>query len=54
MAKKQDNDTEIEEQDMALVRMVRDEGDAAGGPTVADVHPNEVENYRLGNWRVEK
>lgn len=28
-----------------LVKMVR-------GGQFADVHPNEVENYKLGDWRI--
>ncbi len=29
-----------------LVRMVKDDG------STADVHPAEVENYKLGDWKV--
>lgn len=35
------------------VRMVRSEEDAKGGPTTADVHPAEVDNYRAGGWSEE-
>lgn len=46
---------EVEEADAAeveteLVKMVREAAD--GGPTEADVHPDEVDNYKRGNWRV--
>ena len=32
----------------SLVRMVRDESHPA--PHTADVHPDEVENFRAGGW----
>ncbi len=35
------------------VRMWRSDEDAQGGPTVADVHPAEVESYRAGGWRTD-
>jgi len=34
--------------DVKLVRMVRDGEE----PTSADVHPDEVEDYKLADWRV--
>jgi len=34
------------------VPMIRAEEDANGGPTAADVHPDEVENYKTGGWQV--
>lgn len=34
----------------ALVKMVRD----APWPHEADVHPDEVENYRVGGWHLAK
>jgi hypothetical protein len=33
-----------------LVRMVRTEEMAQGGPVEANVHPDEVANYALGGW----
>lgn len=32
------------------VSMVRDEPMHPGGPTEADVHPDEVENWKQGGW----
>lgn len=37
-----------------LVKMVRSEQDAQGGPTSAEVHPDEVENFKIGGWTVDK
>lgn len=36
------------ETDVELVKMVREEGE----PSEADVHPDEVANYKIGGWRV--
>lgn len=33
-----------------LVKMIRDA--AAGEPSTADVHPNEVEAYKRADWRI--
>lgn len=33
------------------VAMVRDEPMMEGGPVTADVHPDEVENWRAVGWR---
>ena len=33
------------------VKMYRTEDEAKGGPTTADVHPDEVVNYSLHGWR---
>ncbi len=30
--------------------MIRDKEQFPVGPHTADVHPDEVENYRLGGW----
>ncbi len=35
---------------MDLVKMIRPVQEAKGGPTEADVHPDEVQNYTLGGW----
>ncbi len=34
----------------ATVKMIRDEEQFPEGPYTADVHPDEVENYRVGGW----
>ena len=34
--------------------MKRDESAANGGPLTADVHPDEVENYKLGGFVVDE
>lgn len=39
-------------QDGGTVRMVRD-AEQFPAPHVADVHPDEVENYRTGGWQEE-
>ncbi len=39
-------------QDGGSVRMVRD-AEQYPAPHEADVHPDEVENYRLGGWQEE-
>jgi hypothetical protein len=41
------------ETDVETIRMVRDEPMHVGGPTGADVHPGEVENWSAAGWRVE-
>lgn len=33
------------------VKMVRDQPMHEGGPTEADVHPDEVENWTAAGWR---
>lgn len=35
-----------------LVKMHREKPIKDGGPTTADVHPDEVENYKASGWRV--
>ena len=35
-----------------LIKMIRDAAQFDGGPTEANVHPNEVTNYRNGGWYV--
>lgn len=37
-----------EAQEVTLVKMVNDEGKEA------NVHPLEVENYKVGNWKVKE
>jgi hypothetical protein len=36
------------------VRMYRSADAAQGGPTEADVHPDEVENYRAAGFSTDK
>ncbi|MBI3582380.1 MAG: hypothetical protein HY096_00335 [Nitrospinae bacterium] len=36
-----------------VVKMVRMVEDAKGGPTEADVHPDEVDNFKKGGWKVQ-
>jgi predicted 3-demethylubiquinone-9 3-methyltransferase (glyoxalase superfamily) len=33
-----------------LIKMTRLPEEANGGPTEADVHPDEVQNFTLGGW----
>lgn len=37
-----------------LIKMERDTPMVPGGPTQADVHPDEVENMEKHDWRVRK
>jgi hypothetical protein len=37
-----------------LVLMTRSENDANGGPTTADVHPDEVLNWIAYGWSVKE
>jgi hypothetical protein len=39
-------------QEMPHVKMIRSEPDPPGGPTTADVHPAEVENWKAHGWRI--
>lgn len=50
MAKKEAAETEAKTK---TVKMTRTEEAAAGGPTEADVHPDEVENFKSGGWEVK-
>lgn len=36
-----------------LVAMMRDEPQFPGGPLVAEVHPDEVQNWLAAEWREE-
>lgn len=36
-----------------VVEMHRSEEDAKGGPTVAEVHPSEVENWKAAGWKTK-
>lgn len=39
---------------MKLIQMIRTIEDTKGGPVKADVHPDEVENYKKGGWIIEE
>jgi hypothetical protein len=39
-------------EDVKPIPMVRDEPVHPGGPTTADVHPDEVANWRAAGWQV--
>lgn len=43
-----------EQPQVELVRMVRDTPQHKGGPVTADVHPEEVADYSAHDWRVAK
>ncbi|MCU3651177.1 hypothetical protein EA145_09770 [Enterobacter hormaechei] len=43
-----------EQQGIELVVMVRDTPEFPGGPLRADVHPDEVNNWRALDWRLEE
>lgn len=53
MAKRVDTPKKDSDMTPALIRMVRDEPMQHGGPTTADVHPEEVSNYSAYGWQVE-
>lgn len=40
--------------DRHIVKMVRSEEDAQGGPLTAEVHPDEVENFKQAGWKVKE
>ena len=50
MARKKESLKKIPADPVATVAMVRSEEAANGGPTTADVHPDEVENFKKGGW----
>lgn len=53
-AKEETNGQEEAQAEAVLtVSMIRDEPDHPGGPTTADVHPDEVANYEAGGWIVK-
>lgn len=37
---------------VGTVKMVRSKPICPGGPTVVDVHPDEVENMKMHDWKV--
>ena len=36
-----------------LIKMIRSEEDAKGGPLTADVHEDEVENFKQHGWKIK-
>jgi len=36
-----------------LIKMRRDEPLTPGGATTADVHPDEVDNFLSGGWKID-
>jgi len=46
-----EDQTELTEQS---VQMYTETPDHPGGPTEADVHPDEVENWKAQGWRVKE
>ena len=45
---------EQQEQQGILVAMFTDFPAFPGAPTTADVHPDEVENWKAAGWRIEE
>ncbi|MBJ9325814.1 hypothetical protein I5503_03085 [Citrobacter amalonaticus] len=48
------NNSEQQEQGAQLVAMFTDFPAFTGAPTTADVHPDEVENWKAAGWRIEE
>ncbi|MHA6636595.1 hypothetical protein ACX3OY_22715 [Citrobacter farmeri] len=48
------NNSEQQELQGILVAMVTDFSVFPGAPTTADVHPDEVENWKVAGWRIEE
>ena len=48
------NNSDQQEQGVQLVAMFTDFPAFPGAPTTADVHPDEVENWKAAGWRVEE
>lgn len=40
--------------ELTLIPMVRDEPDHLGGPTTAEVHPDEVKHWQSAGWRISE
>lgn len=45
---------EVTRQESGLVVMHTDYPAFPGAPTIADVHPNEVDNWKAAGWRVKE
>lgn len=52
MAKTEDQGRDEQKAAVKTVRMHRELLPKEVGPTTADVHPDEVGNYRAGGWRI--
>lgn len=50
----QQEQQEQQEQGAQLVAMFTDFPAFTGAPTTADVHPDEVENWKAAGWRIEE
>lgn len=53
-AKNNSEQQEQQEQGAQLVAMFTDFPAFPGAPTTADVHPDEVENWKAAGWRIEE
>lgn len=50
-----ESDGENDEQELqVLIAMYRDEPEIPGHPTTADVHPEEVENWKAAGWKEQE
>lgn len=49
-----EQEQEQEQQGAQLVAMFTDFPAFPGAPTTADVHPDEVENWKAAGWRIEE
>lgn len=55
LAAKNNSQEQEQEQDGAqLVAMFTDFPAFPGAPTTADVHPDEVDNWKAAGWRIEE
>lgn len=50
----QQEQQEQQEQGAQLVAMFTDFPAFPGAPTTADVHPDEVDNWKAAGWRIEE
>lgn len=46
--------TKDEKELQVLIAMYRDEPEIPGHPTIADVHPDEVENWKAAGWKKQE
>lgn len=49
-----EQEQEQEQEGAQLVAMFTDFPAFPGAPTTADVHPDEVENWKAAGWRIEE
>lgn len=54
LAAKNNSEQQEQEQGAQLVAMFTDFPAFPGAPTSADVHPDEVENWKAAGWRIEE